>query len=175
MSQPDRAIMQLGYVVENLDEALEHWTQAMGVGPFFVMEGLEILDTRYRGQATDIDLTVALAYSGTMCVELIKQNDEEPSVYSELLERTGCGGFHHWAIGTEQFDEEVARYRSRGYDEAFSGKVAVGDQYAYMDTQEDLGGMIELIKLTPAVRELFGNIEAAAADWDGADPIRRPE
>ncbi len=175
MSQPDGAIMQLGYVVENLDEALEHWTQAMGVGPFFVMEGLEILDTKYRGQATDIDLTIALAYSGTMCVELIKQNDDEPSVYTELLERTGCGGFHHWAIGTEQFDEEVARYRSRGYDEVFSGKVAVGDQYAYMDTQEDLGGMIELIKLTPAVRELFGSLEAAASDWDGADPIRRPE
>jgi len=175
MSQPDSQIMQIAYVVDDLDRALEHWTQAMGIGPFFVMEGLEIIDPRYRGQPSDIDLTIALAYSGTMCVELIKQNDDGPSVYRELLDRTGNGGFHHWGIGTEQFDEEVARYRSRGYDEVFSGRVAVGDQYAYMDTQEDLGGMIELIKLTPAVRELFGNLEAAATDWDGADPIRRPE
>lgn len=175
MSQPDSQIMQIAYVVDDLDRALEHWTKAMGIGPFFVMEGLEIIDPRYRGQPSDIDITIALAYSGTMCVELIKQNDDGPSVYREMLDRTGSGGFHHWGIGTEQFDEEVTRYKSRGYDEVFSGRVAVGDQYAYMDTQEDLGGMIELIKLTPAVRELFGNLEAAATDWDGADPIRRPE
>ncbi|NOX70847.1 MAG: VOC family protein [Gammaproteobacteria bacterium] len=175
MSQPDNQIMQIAYVVDDLDRALEHWTKSMGIGPFFVMEGLEIVDPRYRGQPTDIDITIALGYSGSMCVELIRQNDDGPSVYRELLDRTGCGGFHHWGIGTEQFDEEVARYQSRGYDEVFTGKVAVGDRYAYMDTQEDLGGMIELIKLTPVVRELFGNLEAAATDWDGSDPVRRPE
>lgn len=174
MSQPDGGIMQIAYVVDDLDRALEHWTQVMKVGPFFVMDKLEIIDPMYRGQPTDFNFTIALGYSGTMCVELIKQHDDQPSVYRELIDRTGTGGFHHWGVGTEHFDDEVARYEARGYAQAFTGTVAVGDKYAYMDTQKDLGGMIELIKLTPVVRELFGNLEAAAAGWDGSDPVRRP-
>jgi hypothetical protein len=175
MGQPVGGIMQIAYVVEDLDRALGHWTRTMGVGPFFVLENLEIIEPRYRGEATDFDATIALAYSGTMCVELIKQHDDTPSVFLELLERTGSGGFHHWGIMTEQFDEDVARYQARGYEVAFSGTVAIGDRFAYLDAQKDLGGMIELIKLTPVVKELFGNLEAAASDWDGSDPIRWPE
>ncbi len=166
--------MQIAYVVNDLDSALEHWTGTMGVGPFFVMENLEIISPQYRGKPTDIEFTIALGYSGTMCVELIKQHDDTPSVYRELLQRAPDGGFHHWGVGTEQFDDDVARYQSNGHDLAFCGTVAVGDRYAYMDTQESLGGMVELIKLTPVVRELFGNLEAAALNWDGTDPVRRP-
>jgi len=175
MSQPVGELMQIAYVVTDLEQALEYWTQTMKIGPFFVMDNLEIDNMQYRGKPTDVDITIALGYSGSMCVELIRQNDDQPSVYKEMIERTGGGGFHHWAIGTEQFDEEIARYQARGYESVCSGKVAVGDQYSYVDTQADLGGMIELIKITPVVKELFGNLEAAAADWDGSDPIRRPE
>jgi hypothetical protein len=174
MSQPVGQVMQVAYVVTDLDRALEHWTQTVGIGPFVVLEGLEVIDQKYRGQPSDASLTIALAYSGHMCVELIKQNDTTPSVYRELLERNPQGGFHHWAIMTEDLDGEISRYQARGYEVAFSGKVVIGDAYAYMDTLHDLGGMIELIKLNPAVRELFANLESAAVDWDGRDPIRRP-
>jgi len=174
MSQPVGQIMQIAYVVTDLDRALEHWTKTVNVGPFFVLEGLEIIDQKYRGQPSDVSLTIALAYSGHMCVELIKQNDDAPSVYRELLDRNPQGGFHHWAIMTEDLESEISRFQSQGYAEAFSGKVVVGDAYAYMDTQQDLGGMIEIIKLNPAVHDLFANLESAAIGWDGSDPIRFP-
>ena len=175
MAQPVGGIMQIAYVVEDLDRALTHWTEVAGVGPFFVMDNLEVIEPRYRGEPVDFDFTIALGYSGTMCVELIKQHDDTPSVYRELLERTGRGGFHHWGVMTEQIDSQIEWYEAMGYPLAFSGKVAVGDRFAYMDTQEDLGGMVELIQLTPVVKELFANLEAAAVDWDGNDPVRIPE
>ena len=174
MGQPDGQIMQIAYVVNDLDRALEHWTRTLGIGPFFLLESIEVINPVYRGNPCTFDATIALGYSGTMCVELIKQNDDTPSVYQELLRNNPDGGFHHWAVGIEDLEGEVNRYQGRGYELAFSGRVAVGDEFAYMDTSGELGGMIELIKLTPVVRELFGGLESAATGWDGSDPVRRP-
>ena len=172
MAQLPGSIMQIAYVVDDLEAAVRRWTQLTGAGPFFLLEHLNILDPRYRGQPTDIDCSIALGYSGSICVELIQQHNDSPSAFGELVARTG-GGFHHWAVMTEQFDADVARYRKQGYVIAFSGAVAVGGRFAYMDTVADLGGMIELIELTPPVRELFDGIEKASGGWDGRDPIRR--
>ena len=171
MSQPDGTVMQMAYVVENLGVALEHWLSKMKVGPFIVLRSLEALDKRYRGAPSDLDVDIALGFSGDICIELIQQNCKSPSVFRELLDSKG-GGFHHWALFTESIDEEVSRYQKQGHALAFSGKVAIGGRFAYMDTVAELGGMIELIEATPSVRELFGNLENVSQQWDGADPVR---
>lgn len=169
MTQPIGAIMQIAYVVSNLDEALNHWIQNTRAGPFFVMKNLEILDAKYRSDPTDVDLTIALGYSGSLCVELIQQNNAVPSVYNE----PPIQGFHHWGIMTERFDQDLANYEEGGSARLFSGVVAVGGRFAYVDTRPRLGGMIELIELTPVVAELFDDLESAALGWDGSEPIRR--
>ena len=171
MSQPDGTVMQIAYVVESMDAALENWLRKIKAGPFFVFRSLEILNGRYRGAPTDVDLDVALGFSGSVCVELIQQNCQSPSVYRELLDNKGSG-FHHWALFTESIDEEIARYERQSNALAFSGAVAIGGRFAYMDTTAELGGMTELIEATPVVRELFANLEDAARAWDGADPVR---
>ena len=163
--------MQIAYVVDDLEAAMEHWLDRMSVGPFFVLRNLEVLDKRYRGSPTEVDLDIALGYSGNVCVELIKQNCPSPSVYRELLDRNGPG-FHHWGLFAKSFDQEVDRYRERGHALAFSGAVAIGGRFAYLDTVAELGGMIELIEATAAVRELFANFENASIQWDGSDPVR---
>jgi hypothetical protein len=171
MSQPDGTVMQIAYVVEDLELALEYWLKKTKAGPFLVLRSLECLDPRYRGVPTDVDLDIALGFSGNVCIELIQQNCKSPSVYRELLDSKG-GGFHHWALFAESFDEEVARYQQEGHVLAFSGAVAIGGRFAYMDTVAELGGMIELIEATPGVRELFANLENSAREWDGSDPVR---
>lgn len=174
MGQPVQSIMQIAYVVEDLEKAATNHARLTGNGPFFLLEHLEVVKPRYRGEATELDVSIALGYSGGLCVEFIQQHGETPSVYKELLDTRG-GGFHHWGVMTWQFDEEVARYQKEGAEVAFEGAVAVGGRFAYMDTTAELGGMIELIELTPVVEALFGDLEAASVDWDGNNPVRRPE
>lgn len=171
--QPVGAIVQIAYVVEDIVVAMQHWTEILGAGPFLVLENIEFEDPRYRGNQTEIDLTAALCFSGGVCCELIQQNSHVPSVYRELLDRSGPG-FHHWAIFSNSFDEDVARYQRDGHALAFSGALSVG-RYAYLDTVAELGGMIELIEDTPVVQEFFDNIESMACDWDGTDPVRYAE
>ncbi|MCB1663028.1 MAG: VOC family protein [Pseudomonadales bacterium] len=171
MTQPERTVMQMAYVVENMEQALERWLQKIKVGPFFVLKSLAAENMRYRGEPTNLDIDVALGFSGNLCIELIQQNCDSPSVYRELLQRQGPG-FHHWGLYSETFDEDVLRYQQQNHELAFSGKVSVGARFAYMDTVKDLGGMLELIEVTPVVSDLFHNMESAHWDWDGRDPVR---
>ena len=107
-----------------------------------------------------------------MCVELIKQKCDTPSVYRELIETKG-GGFHHWGITAADFDREVENYKKQGYTMAFDAALDNGTRFAYFDTVDDLGGMIEFFEPTEIFLGTFAMLEDSARNWDGSDPIRR--
>ena len=67
---------QMGFVVDNFEEPIKHWTEKLNVGPFFILEHLDLKDVYYygkNGEENKIDFSVALAYSGDMQIEFIKQ------------------------------------------------------------------------------------------------------
>ena len=171
--QPLGAIMQVAYVVEDIEKAMAHWTEKLGVGPFFLFEHFALDDYRYRGQPSDLDITIALGFSGSMCFELIVQNSKSPSVYSEVVDKRGYG-FHHWAVSTADFDGDLAKYTAAGSAEVLYGMVPdpVNARAAYVDTMDELGGMIELIETTPAVEGLFSAVKEPSVNWDGKDSVR---
>lgn len=173
MSQPPGSVTQIAYVVTDMDQTLEHWLRAKMAGPFYFAKGLPFVDTRYRGTPVEVDVDVALSYSGNVCVEIIRQNCDTPSVYRELVDGKG-GGFHHWGLFTDSFEADVEQYREHGIDPAFAGSVADGadTRFAYMDTVDRMGGFIELIERSAVAQGLFEFLEAQSRDWDGNDPIR---
>lgn len=105
-------------------------------------------------------------------IALLQTNDDEPSIYQELKQSHGSG-FHHWAVLREDFDDAISEYERKGYPAIFTGEVSVGGRFAYLDTEQQMDGIIELIEPTPAAKELFLRLESAAKDWDGTNPIRK--
>ncbi len=53
-------IMQNGYVVRDLDRAMQHWTQVAGIGPFFVLEHIEFAEVLLHGKPAKFDISVAV-------------------------------------------------------------------------------------------------------------------
>ncbi len=170
--QPLGAIVQFAYTVEDVDRATSDFTARLGAGPWLVRGPFRPLEGRYRGEPTSPLLTVARAFAGHVMVELIAQHDDVPSVFNE-----GRGaaryGFHHWAIMSETFDEDVERYRALGYEEAFSDRLPSGARVVYVDATRDLPGMIELVECTEEQERVYTQLYRAAAGWDGEDPVRR--
>ena len=79
---------QMGFVVDNFEEPIKHWTEKLNVGPFFILEHLRFKYVYYNGKIgkkTNIDFSVALAYSGDIQIELIKQHCDTPSIYNEYV------------------------------------------------------------------------------------------
>lgn len=164
-------VMQVSYVVEDIEREMQRWTKELGVGPFFYLPRFPVEDVVHRGRSAHADIDVALAFSGSMCFELIRQNDRAPSAFRDVIDARGYG-FHHWAVSTREFDAELRRRERAGAVVAASGRVVIGARAAYIDTMASLGGMLEIIEITPAVEEFFGMVHAASVSWDGRDPVR---
>ena len=172
--QPVGTIIQLGYTVADLERGMEDYTATLGVGPWFLRGPFTPPEGHYRGQpVVDVRLTLARGFAGHMMIELIEQHDELPSVWRETVLRRGHG-FHHWAIASRSFDDDLQRHRARGYEIAFSDRGSTGARVVYLDPpREELPGMIELVEFTEAQEQLYTRMYCAALSWDGSEPVRR--
>ncbi len=106
-------IRQIGYIVQDFDKALDEFL-ALGVGPFYVLRGIEQTGI-YRGQDCTVKLTLGgLANSGDMQIEIIHQDNDAPSIYSEFTSAGGDGFFHQWAYWAEDYDAALAAGQAAG-------------------------------------------------------------
>jgi hypothetical protein len=112
-----------------------------------------------------------MAFAGHMLVELIQPNDDKPSVYREAIDTRGYG-FHHFGVGTLDYDVELARHLDQGHELAFQAWVPTGGRVGYVDTTAELPGYLELIEMDEATDTAFTRFYAASLGWDGSDPVR---
>ena len=163
-------IVQNGFVVRDWREAALHWAGTLGVGPFFVMEHVEFGECRYKGEPTDIDMSVAIAYTGGYQIELVQQHNDAPSIYTAFL-ATNEPGLQHVGTLVDDLDVTLDDNDLRGKI-VQDGVTAAGQRFAYVDTILHNGTMVELIEADAEMRKAFAYMQRAAADWDGTDPIR---
>ncbi|MFD2149447.1 VOC family protein [Rhodococcus jostii] len=165
-------VRQLGYAVTDIDAELEYWTNKRGVGPFFVVEHAPFEEVHYLGQSVEIDLTVAIAYSGSMQIELIQQNDAGPSPYRDFIAEYGPG-LHHLAVFADDFDDTVLQAQASGEAATFTGSISGFGRFAYFDTAgQHLAVEIGDVGGGTGVTEMFAAFEEAARYWDGSAPVR---
>ena len=107
-------IIQNGYVVRVIEAAMRHWIEVLGVGPWFYIERLAVPDFMYKGQPSPIDVSLALANSGPLQVELIQQRNDAPSLYRDFL-NAGHEGLQHIGYGTKNFAADLQRLLDAGY------------------------------------------------------------
>jgi Glyoxalase/Bleomycin resistance protein/Dioxygenase superfamily len=112
-----------------------------------------------------------MGYAGHMQIELIQPNDENPSVYKETRDGRGWG-FHHFGVATHTFDSDIAAFEEKGYELAFRAGVPTGGSVGYLDTHDQLPGMLELIEIGPMMETVFTSFYRASLGWDGTDPVR---
>ncbi|HET7539804.1 MAG TPA: VOC family protein [Polyangiaceae bacterium] len=172
MDKPSGEFLQLCFVVDDLERELEHWTRTLRVGPFFHLPHFPLLEAQYRGRRIAPDLDIALAFAGTTCIELLRQNDDTPSPFRAHVQARGFG-FQHTAVTTGAFDDTLREREKSGMSVVGSATVGLGGRVAYLETTSSLGTLLELIEITPPVEQFFGMIRAAAESWDGTDPVRR--
>ncbi len=171
--QPRDAIIQSVYITDDIDAGMARHSTALGIGPWFVRRDFGFDRLAYRGTAGVVSLDLAIAFSGGMMIELIRQKDDAPSPYRETRDTRGYG-FHHWAFGArpDRYDARFAEFTGQGFTPILDLTVTVGGRTAMLDPGPGFAGMIELIEVMPDVEALFDRFHAASVAWDGRDPIR---
>lgn len=171
--QPLDGIIQIAFIVDDIQAAMPVYAERLKIGPWFLFEHFPFDRVTHRGAPSDIDISLCLGYSGHMMFELIEQHNDAPSPYLEAAAKRGYG-FHHFAVACEPeaYDARLDAYVAQGYDITLDGSVKVGGRATYVDSMDALGGMIELIEMTPTVEALFSHIHHESRLWDGSEPIR---
>lgn len=161
---------QIGYVVHNLDEALDRWL-ALGIGPFFRADHVPLEYLRVGGKQVDVDLSLAMANSGEVQIELIQQHNPEPSPYKDFLDRHGPG-MQHLGFWSTNYEEDLARIQASGQRIAFEGKIVDSGCFTYFNSPFEPDTFMEVGDLTGNAALLMEHVRAAAIDWDGTHPVR---
>ena len=124
-------LRQIGIVVRDIDAAMRHWIDVCGVGPWFYAEKLPVTAFSYRGDAhDDIHISVALANSGDVQLELIQQRCDAPSMYRDFL-AASPEGMQPWCSWPEDYDAKLERALASGYSVGQNGDSARG-RFVYL-------------------------------------------
>jgi len=171
MSHRFGEIRQVAYLVKDIGQAMHHWTEVLGIGPFFLVEKITAHGSTYRGQPSSPQLSIAMSQSGPVQIELIQQHNDAPSQFLDYV-NAGFEGQHHIAFWTRQFDADMARYLNEGFEVLSSANIAP-NRNAFLTARGHDGTLIEISEISGTKGAYFEKIAQIAAAWDGSKPIRK--
>lgn len=165
---------QLGFVVDDLEAALEYWTQTIGVGPFVVMR----VDTQgrrvvHRGREIALRLDIAVAYMGDVQIELIHQICDTPSPFTEFMAQGGRG-LHHIAFWVEEFPQDIEHLAACGFTETTAFHGADDSRgVMFFESPDLVGTLVELVPATSEKAAYFDRLRTLGCEWDGTTAATR--
>lgn len=162
-------VMQIAFVPEDFDAAIRFWTETMGVGPFFLIENMQLEGMRYQGAPSDLIFSIALAYWGDVQVELIRKENDAPSIYDGHEGK----GLHHTCVLTPDMNAARKIVAEAGAEILVEAKVGEDGAVLYVDSGGGPGTILEILQPASGSEGLFGMIKTASVGWDGSEPVRK--
>lgn len=141
----DNKVMQIGLVVEDIDYAVKAWSLLLGVDPpsIIITDTVDIAHTKYQDQPTSAQARLAFFDLGQVDLELI-QPLGEPSTWNDQLIVHGSS-LHHIAFEIKGMEEHIEGLQKHGLRLVQRGDY-LGGRYAYVDGQNQIGTVIELLE-----------------------------
>jgi methylmalonyl-CoA/ethylmalonyl-CoA epimerase len=146
------SIEHIAVLVRDLDRAMEHYTNDLGMGPWAVYTPSPdwIRDMTVHGKEQGYVYKLALCSVGPVLYELL-ESVQGPNIYEEFLNERG-EGVHHLGYFVEDIDVEISNMESRGFALLQSGRgFGTNDDggYAYFDTEQACGCVLEAPEMPP--------------------------
>jgi methylmalonyl-CoA/ethylmalonyl-CoA epimerase len=141
----DKKAVQIGLVVENIEEAVQAWSKLLGVdpAPIILTDTVDMAHTKYQGLPTPAQAKLAFFGLGQVTLELI-QPIGEPSTWNDQLIAHGPS-LHHIAFDIKGMDKQIQGLEKNGLQLVQRGDYQ-GGRYAYVDGQKKFGAVIELLE-----------------------------
>ncbi len=142
-------ISQLGYVVKNASGTAKSYQDLFHTNPAVVLDA-EVIDAREGLDGKVIPpykIRFALITLGELQLEFIQVLEGNPSLYTTFLKRSG-EGLHHVGVNVPDLKTVLEGASAIGFTVLCSGQI-YSVPFAYLDTQDQLGTILELIEIRP--------------------------
>ncbi len=134
--------MQMGYVTNDIDCAVDAFRACHGMGPFKLMRDLDLPTGPGRSGRSHY----ALAFLGDLQFELIQPVAGDVDFYAQALDKDGFSlRFHHtgrFFASREAFEATQTAHGAR-WSIVAAGDVSEG-RYCYFDARGDFGHFLEI-------------------------------
>jgi len=171
MILPPVGLVQMAYLVPDLEAACAELNRAYGWGPFIGGAEGVLADHTYRGQpAPPIRIKGVFVQSGDLNIELVEVLSDAPSAFHEILGDDGQPVLHHAATFAPDYSATRDHLVAQGYP-VVSEFGFTGHQICYVDTRSLLGHMTEIYPDLPLIRAMYAEAREAAAARPGAMTI----
>jgi catechol 2,3-dioxygenase-like lactoylglutathione lyase family enzyme len=140
-----KTVMQIGIIVRDAEAAARAYAEVFGIPTPEVVPiaADDFANTVHRGKPSQARGKAAFFDLGSIQMELIEPVGS-PSTWQEFLDANGPG-IHHLAFKTADMQSSLAFLDEKGMPLIQSGGWD-GGQYAYIDSTEKLGAIVELLK-----------------------------
>ncbi len=138
-------VVQIGIIVKDVAKTADHYADLFGIPTPAIVPIADdpFAKTQYLGQPSSAKGKAAFFHLGSIEMELIEPVGG-PSTWEEFLYTHG-EGVHHLAIKTKDIDAAQELLALKGMGTVQTGGWD-GGQYAYVDSTEQLGTILELLK-----------------------------
>jgi hypothetical protein len=143
-----RDLVQVGIIVKDARRSAEEYWNLLGIGPWklYTYAPPKLSDMTIRGKKASFSMKLAFAWSGSMMLELIEPLSGE-TVYKEFLTR-GEGIHHIASFSVENIHSAISELNKQGIETLQAARYSNSgfeSFFVYMDTQKELGTIIELV------------------------------
>ena len=154
---PFNQVIQIGIVVHDAEAAAHRYAELLGVADwrFVEVDTVEGKGSGFRRGDHPVETRALIAWAdiGNVELELIEPRDKT-SIYAEYLSEHGPG-LHHVMLRTGDYDRCLEQMDSKGVAILASGELQK-TRFALLDTQADLGMIVEVATGEPLVPERRG-------------------
>ncbi len=168
MSRIFGPIDQICWLVPDIQTSMKHWAETLGVGPWFCTGPLRPEGFEYQGRPSDAEISIAIAYSGRLQIELIEQHNDAPSMYQDAIDAGRVPGQHHVGFFRRDYEERLEQALAAGYRIGQKGCIRGTTRFTYFTNDRDPGTIVELIDLTDPTEAAMVAMHQASLDWDGS-------
>lgn len=109
----NRGFHHIGYWVDDLPTAMRQATELLGVGPFRVLEHVDLGEFRFRGEPAVLDHSAAFAQWGPIILELNQAHEIVPDALRDAL-GVGPGRVSHTSWWTTDLAAESQHMEQNG-------------------------------------------------------------
>ncbi|MDZ7721255.1 MAG: VOC family protein [candidate division KSB1 bacterium] len=138
---------QVGLVVRDIEAKSKAWADLLGVDvpEVIVTDERDKAHTQFKGEPTEARAKLAFFNLDNIQIELIEPIGG-PSTWREFLDTHG-EGVHHIAFHVDDMQQQVLMLKQKNMNLEQKGDFT-GGSYAYIDGQEKLGVLLELLTST---------------------------
>ncbi len=133
---------QVGIVVKDIQKAADNLAR-IGIGPFAPLNAEPTVRWEEWGKPIEVKLKMRFAKMGELEIELIEPISK--CMQKDFLDNNG-EGINHISYFVKDIDKEVKKMTDLGYKVVQRGWRPTSGGYAFFDTRETCGFMLEVIQ-----------------------------